>query len=372
MRHPIPRHDDSIVAIYDAALAPERWPTVIGNLSHLVDSDTFHLQAWDRTENCDRLGVSDPAQVSALAAYQAHFGRLDPRRALAAQLTPGSVAACHRHFDERYVRTSEFYQDYLIPQVGRYSASISLARHNGLDIHLDIVRPRNRQPFGDEELGILAGFVPHLRQACALMLEIGSLREQLRTTQAMLDVSNLGIVATSASGRVRHTNRRGEAFLRAETWLRQEKGELHAMESQGDSALYAAFRKATSRRTATNVDLGRGQGESRCCVTVLPLSECDSAAALIPGQADLLCLVTESGRSRVANIYQLMELFALSPAEARLARALTHGDSLAAFADAQGIKMTTVKTQLQNVLRKTETASQKDLIRLILSLPAVR
>ena len=61
-----------------------------------------------------------------------------------------------------------------------------------------------------------------------------------------------------------------------------------------------------------------------------------------------------------------------SAAEARLARALCHGDSLDEYATDQGLKLPTVKTQLRSVFAKTGTERQASLIRLLSGIPVVR
>ncbi len=67
-----------------------------------------------------------------------------------------------------------------------------------------------------------------------------------------------------------------------------------------------------------------------------------------------------------------MSMFALSPAEARLARALCHGETLEEYASAQGVKLTTVKTQLRAVFAKTQTDRQVTLVGLITGIPPLR
>jgi DNA-binding CsgD family transcriptional regulator len=86
----------------------------------------------------------------------------------------------------------------------------------------------------------------------------------------------------------------------------------------------------------------------------------------------VLLLVTQPGYHRVATLGQLMQIFQLSPAEARLARAVAHGQDLEAFALEQGVKMTTIRTQMASIYGKTNVRRQTDLVRLILSVPCVR
>jgi DNA-binding CsgD family transcriptional regulator len=90
-----------------------------------------------------------------------------------------------------------------------------------------------------------------------------------------------------------------------------------------------------------------------------------------PGSA-VACFIFPLGRRRIATVAQLIAMFGLSPAEARLARALCHGETLEEYADALGVKLPTVKTQLRAAFAKTQTDRQVALVNLISGIPPLR
>ena len=61
----------------------------------------------------------------------------------------------------------------------------------------------------------------------------------------------------------------------------------------------------------------------------------------------------------------LAQAFTLTRREAGLAAALLQGQTLNEHAAARGVKITTVRTQLLSLMRKTDTRSQADLVRLL-------
>jgi DNA-binding CsgD family transcriptional regulator len=85
----------------------------------------------------------------------------------------------------------------------------------------------------------------------------------------------------------------------------------------------------------------------------------------------LLVLVSEPFQKRVASVNQLIELYSFSMAEAKLAFALASGDELDAYANRNGVKIATLRTQLASIYLKARVHRQSDLIRLVLSIPAV-
>jgi DNA-binding NarL/FixJ family response regulator len=83
-------------------------------------------------------------------------------------------------------------------------------------------------------------------------------------------------------------------------------------------------------------------------------------------------MVSSVEHHRVASVKQLSELFGLSQAEGLLARALAQGMDSIAFAESRGIKMTTVRTQTKAIMEKLQVNRTPDLIRIVLSVPALR
>jgi len=67
----------------------------------------------------------------------------------------------------------------------------------------------------------------------------------------------------------------------------------------------------------------------------------------------------------------LAECFGLSQAESRLAAALLAGKRLSQVAADFGVQITTLRTQLSSILRKTRVTRQVDLIRLLSNVPVV-
>jgi DNA-binding CsgD family transcriptional regulator len=63
----------------------------------------------------------------------------------------------------------------------------------------------------------------------------------------------------------------------------------------------------------------------------------------------------------------VVDLFGLSPAEARLAAALMTGKRLSAIAADLGVQVTTVRSQLGSILKKVGVKRQSDLVRILSS-----
>jgi DNA-binding CsgD family transcriptional regulator len=157
--------------------------------------------------------------------------------------------------------------------------------------------------------------------------------------------------------------------LREGKWLCQRHGELRAANANQDVALKKIMGAALATGRPGNLNFGGGA--EHCCITLLAIRE-QNPLALHSGRADMLALVTTNAGQRVASVRQLMDHFKLSPAEARFVRALAHGESVDDYAKHEGLKRSTVKSHLLSAFAKSGTKSQKDIVRLVVTLPAVR
>jgi DNA-binding CsgD family transcriptional regulator len=91
------------------------------------------------------------------------------------------------------------------------------------------------------------------------------------------------------------------------------------------------------------------------------------AARDIPVSAAFLLIVTQIDRSRVPTVETIQGLFDLTPAEARVARSLAVGSSVAATARHLAVGVETVRTHVKAILFKSGMSRQTDLVAAIAS-----
>jgi DNA-binding NarL/FixJ family response regulator len=68
----------------------------------------------------------------------------------------------------------------------------------------------------------------------------------------------------------------------------------------------------------------------------------------------------------------LQALYGVTPAEAALAVALAGGQSAEEIARERDVRLTTVRTQIRQLLAKTDAKNLRDLVRLLTTLASVR
>ena len=90
--------DRLVGQIYDAALMPDLWRSVLAVLKRSIVADGVHLLGWDSTRGGDILAVTvgdERLSSDAVHHYNAYYGAIDPRRQIAATSAEGEVIACH-------------------------------------------------------------------------------------------------------------------------------------------------------------------------------------------------------------------------------------------------------------------------------------
>jgi DNA-binding CsgD family transcriptional regulator len=213
------------------------------------------------------------------------------------------------------------------------------------------------------KVDLLDGLRPHLARA-SLMAARLSLEEARGTVSAMAAIG-LPSALLAASGRVMATNRPFDDM--SSVFVAAAFGNLAIANVEADRIFQHAIAEIGSEATPSvrSIPLAAADGRAPMIIHVVPLRR--SAQDIFSG-ADIMVTASEvSVSSLVPDSTILSGLFDLTPAEARLARALTSGVSLKAAAEEQGIKFSSGRSYLERILAKTGTHQQSELVALLKS-----
>lgn len=182
----------------------------------------------------------------------------------------------------------------------------------------------------------------------------------------------VGIFLLDAERHVVFRNRRAEELLEEADGLSvSHEGLLRGEKPPQTQALRLILDAAISRategvRTATEaVALTRTSGRRALFAVACPLGRGPAR----PGEPVVGLFVSDPERRYNGAAEAVAQLYGLSPAETRLALALSRGLRLDEIADEFGISRNTVSYTMKNLFRKTETDRQADLISLFIASP---
>jgi DNA-binding CsgD family transcriptional regulator len=183
---------------------------------------------------------------------------------------------------------------------------------------------------------------------------------------AVLDTLNVAIFVVNEERRPLFANTRAAALLeRGRPFHLDQMGSIRITEAADDKALkdtVGALRRARGDCTMRIVPVRAGDHSPAMFAWLSVLPSGRAAASLAGRQISMMV----TGRAfNVVGREQLGELFGLTLAESRLARALLQGISPSQYALRQDLSQNTVRNQLKSIFEKTDVRRQSDLVNLI-------
>ncbi|WP_262031729.1 helix-turn-helix transcriptional regulator [Microvirga sp. Mcv34] len=375
--------------IYDAAAGGTSWAVVGRSLSKLVRASNGWLCTMDQQgENANLLYRADYPDKE-IVAYQAYYRHVDlwtvrTMQAVRSASPTAPLRARTSGFlvpDTEYVR-SEFYAD-----LGRH---VGLRHVVGTVIPLGTAglmpvclhRADGEGPFEPADARLLDHLLPHLRRAMQLRHKLHPDPSSASAASSALDALASAVVVVDADMGIVLANTAAEALAAGQAGLRfadQKIGPclrnrmLTALHHEDQSAM-SALVQATALRGSPGGGLRVRDAAltPRLAVLVSPLPSrlSDGYGGLsgrVPGRA--LILLRDLGDvSRAPEPALLRRLFGLTRAEAEVACALYGGATKSAVAVKRGLQESTIRSQVDAILRKSGTTNLRDLERLLTSL----
>ena len=230
-----------------------------------------------------------------------------------------------------------------------------------------IDRPSASGPFQPDEVDRLNGFYPHL--SCAALVSARLRLEQAKTVVSTLDALGLPAAVLGASGVVRASNRLLEEVR--DRLMPAAFGGMALAHPGADKLFQEAVRasRAGFHQLVRSIPVPAVDDKLPLVLHVLPLRR--SAYDIFQGADTLVAVTTVSPTATAPSASVLTGLFDLSPAEVRLASALTGGQTLRAAAAAAGITYGTARRYLESIFAKTGVSQQSQLVALLISAHAL-
>ena len=229
------------------------------------------------------------------------------------------------------------------------------------------IRCRQR-PFSDREKQLLLALAPHVERALRIHRSVGA----DLASAALLDTLPLGVAFIGHDLRPRWWNRYADRIFRAQDGLELGASGFRTASPVDRLKLEALIRKTcrggahrpteSGALAVTRPSLRRGYA-----VLVVPVH----SASATENQAVAGVLITDPELDPTTTAPWLGCQFNLTPSEARLALAMLQGKTVEQAAIELQLRIATVRTHVRNLLHKTRTTRQAELVRVLLSGPAL-
>jgi DNA-binding CsgD family transcriptional regulator len=272
--------------------------------------------------------------------------------------------------DKRTLAASEFYNDWLRPQSLFTTAGTILLKRGDVLTSLAVIRSRRPGSFDQEELAVWSKLMPHVQRAVQVHRELFSVRSHRDGALEALQGLRTAVLLAADDSQLLFCNDIADQILSAGSGISVRNGRLVASSPAATASLQAAIKNAAT------MDAGIADGSGG--LVALPNGEHERLVVLVcpfkPGHELLpfcspTALVLISARRCLPRILasDLMRLYGLTMAEARLACGLVQGFDPDEYSRQAGTSVATARTQLKQVFLKTGVHSQPALMRLILT-----
>src|SRR4051812_19958080 len=182
------QYDEIVRLVYCAAAGMETWVAALARIAAAFDAWVVHFHGADKRGGHMMFSYeAGPAPPEAGIDYIRHYHRVDPRAGLVSQWPVGKWLACQEHFDEAYVASSPFYQEFLIPYGARYVFGAKVFEDEAAVVLFGHLGHLGKPPLDESQRDAFARIGQHLGQAFSIHRHLGRIVDRDALGFALLD-----------------------------------------------------------------------------------------------------------------------------------------------------------------------------------------
>jgi DNA-binding CsgD family transcriptional regulator len=344
--------------IYECSFVPDAWPSLLDELAHIADARGGHLFAADTKvlnwtssasirEGVRKFATGDFVTrgqrcVRLCAANHAGF------------LTENDI------YSDGELETDPFYHELLWPAGLGWAAGTAIPMPTGDTLFFTLERDKVRGPVEAAIVQRLDVLRPHLARSAFVSARLQF--ERARIAAETLALIGLPALVFDHRGRVLAANHLIETLTEHIRWGAQDRLALK------DASANKLFRKAIDTLDDETVAPARSfaaRGDAASAAMIAHVIPIRGPARDIFVRCTGVLVMTPVTLPQAPPIELVQSLFDLTPAEARVARRLTVGETAEKIAVTSGVSLNTVRTQLRAVFEKTGCHRQADVIALL-------
>lgn len=344
--------DALIGAIYEAGALPQLWPNVLEQVALAVNALGGNLIRATTTE----LRLHSTPSVAAVTQEfdRQGWNKVNTRvgRLLERAIHPGFLTDRDLH-TRKEMRTLPIYAEFLTPR-GFDAGAATLLPGPGNEVLIFALEAFPGHGAARRAIPLLNRLRPHLARAATLSTQVEAAGtdtlvqafDALGTSVALLDFNGriLGMSAAFAD--------------RSMPFLRLKDGRLRLLKAERNTLFDAALGEAIVHGKGQSVALRSEDGDAAGVLHLVPASR---TAENLFRRTSILALLATASNEMLPAADIIAALFDLTPAEARIARGIAQGRSVAELASSLAVSPETVRSQLKRVFAKTMTQRQAEL-----------
>ena len=358
---------DTIGAIYDCALDPQQWPDTCRKIAGLCESSAGGVCVHDlrHTQN-DQLFVFG-YQQQFLEKLGQNYSE-SPMASSDVVANVGDVKALSIENSDVY--EGRFFREVLKPFGLQDIIWFPALRTGGRMASMHASRGDKAPHYREREIGLFKLLSPHVCRVLAISdaLDIRTLRSEM--LEKTLDGLASGVYLMARDGRIVYMNAAAERQIKTGNSIRI----VNSRVSPTDPATRAALSKVIDEAARDDIDKDAREhslaipdvdGGAGYVATLLPMSHGQRRDIIAPFAASAALFTKDPIEAPLLPGEAFARLYRLTGGELRVLLALAQGLGGKEAAGMLSISEPTIRTHLQRIYSKTNTARQSDLLRLL-------
>jgi len=361
-----------LLDLYAAPLQPERWQMFIDRLCALTDIASGVMVSVRPEGNLILAGGGMNFDPEIFPLYNEHYGTNDPFTEPTMRNNRVGVIQGDELLSRPDLLKSELYNDLLSPRGLAHMTLMSCECSPEAVSKFPLWRGPKQGLMDAASTHLLETLVPHVQTALLLRAKVAASEACDLLSETALDAMSIAAILVTGRGEIRHMNRLAASCLQSMDGLGLRQGRLVAADTSENGRLQFLIAGASGEAPRPESLPGGAMRIMR------PLSGASLRVVVMPAPQQirqwannshaLVFLIDPSSRPK-ERAALMRQLYALTPAEARVADRLVEGLDVREIAEQLGITLETARFHLKRVLAKTGTRRQAELMRLMLSLP---
>lgn len=363
-----------IDAIYMLIRAPEGLSDLVGRIADWIGAD-MALASSPPLPGCRPVPLAQhkmdftPVMHEPQLVMRPEF----TMRALATGRAPG-VFLFEELMPPEEQAQNEYWQKIIAP-LGIASGILTVirtAQDTSQPLILNLFRTVGRPPFSLAHVAAMEDLLPHLRRAFGILLDGPQTPPEISAVQRAHAAVDTPVFYFDDQARVVYLNAAAQRLVEAQDGITLADGKLSLSDGAADGELNSALQRVVGGHWTTNFRPGaevlapRPSGQRPLLLVATPVAAANPIATV---SAPVRCVLFAFGEREDASLLdRVQRLYGLTAAEAEIAVGVASGKSLADLAAERGTQVTTVRTQLGKILKKTDARRQSNLVSMILRL----
>jgi len=357
--------DDLIDRIYEASFIPEKWPRILDDLAGMTEakggllfSARDKVLSWTTSDNLE--------EVFQTYVMDGWFARCD-RRVCMMGKAHDSFLIENDYWSQEEFETNPIYQDFFRPRGLGCSAGTGLMLPTGDRIVFSVERTLDRGPMEKPFVERLNDLRPHLARSALIAARLG-LKSATGASEALTKLGLPTILLDANGCAVEMTNISEDVAAHLVIGAQNRVG----LKDKQANDLFWKSLQTLHLHSDSNVNsfpLRDGDTQAAMVAHILPISR--SAHDMFAKSYAILVL-TPVAKKSVPPVELVRSLFDLTASEARVARKLAAGKSAEEIAEERGVALSTVRTQLRQVMEKTGCTRQAEVVALLANIALQR